>query len=310
MTSTSFKLIIVAAVAVPYFLGYILSSKVISVDHFHRYLQNTELLSAVQDLVVTDAVCEQALASLFEKNGLEGVSIVVHRNGESESCGDASVKWDALRRAVHTFDYCPDQFNKFDVESFLTRLLAEYVKSCDSDLEELKDDGFLGHCDRGEERTPIMLDHQQLVRVPSTQTLPCRFHTREGLRITSLEQLSKLLEETAGACNANGTCSAIPQLHLYAVSAGRVFMHAPSFVGETFELPHVQGPKGLPVSLEVLSISPRVFDVHNFFTKEESEDLVKKALAETSETHRINRSTTGASSVVNVNSQRTSESGE
>ena len=29
------------------------------------------------------------------------------------------------------------------------------------------------------------------------------------------------------------------KLHLYAVSAGRVFMFAPSYVGETFKLPHV-----------------------------------------------------------------------
>jgi hypothetical protein len=309
MTSMGFKLsLFLATVAVPYFVGLMLSSRVISKDHFHRYLQDTEIPSATQGLDVTNANCEEVLASLFEKNVLESVSMVVHRNGESESCGDASVNWDALRTAVQTFDYCPDEFDKFDVESFLTRLLAEYVKTCDSDVEDLKDEGFLGHCDRGEERTPILLDHEHLVPVPPTQTLPCRFHTREGLRITSLEQLSKMLEDTSGACNANETCSSAPQLHLYAVPAGRVFMHAPSFVGEVFELPHVQGPLGRPVSLEVLSVSPRVFDVHNFFTKEESQSLVDKALKEVSETHRIKRSTTGTTGH-HLNSQRTSENG-
>jgi hypothetical protein len=305
----SFKLsLFLATVAVPYFLGLMLSSRVISEDHFHRYLHDTGLLSATHGWDVTNDECEEVLASLFEKNVLESVSLVVHRNGESESCGNASVNWDALCAAVQTFDHCPDKFDKFYVESFLTRLLAEYVKGCDSDVEELKDKGFLGHCYRGEDRTPILLDHEHLVPVPPTQTLPCRFHTREGLRITSLEQLSEMLKNASGACSANETCSTAPQLHLYAVPAGRVFMHAPSFVGEIFELPHVQGPLGRPVSLEVLSISPRVFDVHNFFTKEESQSLVDKALKEKTESHRIKRSTTGAGAH-KVNSQRTSENG-
>jgi hypothetical protein len=215
--------------------------------------------------------------------------------------------WDALRKAIQTFEYCPDQFDKFDVESLLTRFLAYHVKSCDSGLKE-RPEGFLGHCDRGEERTPILLDHENLVKVPPTQSLPCRFHTREGVRITSLKQLSKLLEDTAGTCSANETCSTAPGLALYAVPAGRVFMHAPSYVGEVFELPHVKGPKGLPVSLEVISVEPRVFDVHNFFTKAESEDLVRRALEETSESHRIKRSTTGAQGK-SVNMKRTSENG-
>ena len=311
----SFKLkIFVTTVTLPYFLGLMLSSRVINEDHFRRYLQDTTDTIEMpfdfytQNLLVTDEECDQAMTSLFQRNILESVSIVVHRNGESESCGHASVNWDVLRTAVQTFDFCPNPFDKFDVESFLTHLLADYVKSCDSDIQDLKDLGFLGHCDRGEDRTPILLDQEYLVPVPSTQTLPCRFHTREGLRITSLQQLSNLLEEAAGACNANSTCSAIPQLHLYAVPAGRVFMHAPSFVGELFELPHVRGPLGLPVSLQVLSVSPRVFDVHNFFTKDESEDLVKRALGETSESHRIKRSTTGTTGH-HLNNHRTSENG-
>jgi Flp pilus assembly protein TadD len=161
----SFKLsLFLATVAVPYFLGLMLSSRVISEDHFHRYLQDTGILSAALARDVTNDECGEVLASLFEKNVLESVSLVVHRNGESESCGDASVSWDALRAAVQTFDHCPDEFDKFDVESFLTRLLAEYVKTCDSDVEELKHKGFLGHCYRGEERTPLLLDYEHLVK--------------------------------------------------------------------------------------------------------------------------------------------------
>lgn len=294
-----------AAVAVPYLLGFLLSSKVVPEDHFHRYLQNDN--DVHDEVFVTNEECDVALTSLVNRDAFEGVSMVVHRNGEVESCGEASVNWDALRKAVHSFEYCPDQFDKFDVESLLTRLLADHVLKCDSGLKG-RPEGFLGHCDRGAERTPILLDHDDLVLVPPLQSLPCRFHTREGVRITSLKQLSKVLEDAAGACSSNETCSATPGLDLYAVPGGRVFMHAPSHVGEIFDLPHVKGPMGLPVSLEVISVEPRVFDVHNFFTKEESADLVRRALEEKSESHRIKRSTTGAVGK-STSSQRTSENG-
>jgi hypothetical protein len=99
------------------------------------------------------------------------------------------------------------------------------------------------------------------------------------------------------------------ELHLYAVPAGRVFMFAPAHIGEIIHLPHVTGgdPKK-PVYLEVLSVSPRVFDLVNFFSKDESATIVERALEETSESHRIKRSSTGAVGYT-VNSGRTSESG-
>jgi hypothetical protein len=98
-------------------------------------------------------------------------------------------------------------------------------------------------------------------------------------------------------------------LHLYAVPAGRVFMFAPSHIGEIIDLPHVTGgDPDKPVYLEVLSVSPRVFDLVNFFSKDESATIVERALEETSESHRIKRSSTGASGYT-VNSGRTSESG-
>ena len=86
-------------------------------------------------------------------------------------------------------------------------------------------------------------------------------------------------------------------------------MFAPSYVGEIFELPHVHHPANPnPVALHVLSVSPKVFDVVDFFEEDESKAIVDKALKETSETHRIKRSSTGASGY-NVNRQRTSENG-
>ena len=189
---------------------------------------------------------------------------------------------------------------------------------------------MIKYCDMGFHRTPIQLDHKQYVKVPEIISMPCHFHTREGLRVTSLEQLAQLAREakapiTVGECteeerNADGTCgedgntAAISnyvgrkELNLYAVQAGRVFIFAPKYVGEIFELPHVKIPQDLPVWLEVISLQPRVFDVFNFFDRAESAAIVDKAMKETSETHRIKRSSTGASGY-NVNSQRTSENG-
>ena len=186
---------------------------------------------------------------------------------------------------------------------------------------------MLKFCDMGVDRTTVQLDHGSLIDVPGVGTKPCHFHTREGVRVAGLGQLADLARaavaaatETTGECAEGGppgadgeTCDAAStrrrgELHLYAVQAGRQFMFAPKYVGEVFELPHVSVPRDLPVRLEVISLVPRVFDVYNFFDREESAAIVDKALKETSDTHRMKRSSTGASGY-NVNSQRTSENG-
>ena len=182
---------------------------------------------------------------------------------------------------------------------------------------------LLKFCDMGHSRTPIQLDHGRLVRIPTVKSLPCHFHTREGLRIDSLTMLAELARnvpmkaDNSQECSADkgeeGTCTTpnfnkSNELHLYAVPAGRVFLFAPKYIGEVFDLPHVTSHDNLPVSLRVLSLTPRVFDITNFFSREESARIVDKALKETSETHRMKRSSTGASGY-NVNSQRTSENG-
>jgi hypothetical protein len=80
-------------------------------------------------------------------------------------------------------------------------------------------------------------------------------------------------------------------------------------VGEIFNLPHIQGADpNKPVYMEVLSLTPRVFDIFNFFTRDESAGLVEKALTETKDSHRIKRSSTGSSGY-NIFERRTSESG-
>lgn len=191
---------------------------------------------------------------------------------------------------------------------------------------------FLSYCDMGPTHTPILPDHDDLVKVsfPTSATttaksLPCHFHTREGLRIQSLEDLvtySKSVRQQQNNCadddDANTedqVCSSNARddsnnivMQIYAVPAGRNFMFAPSYIGEVFHLPHVPTASNKPVSLKVLSLRPRVFDVINFFSKDESSNIVAKALAETSDSHKIKRSSTGASGY-NVNSQRTSENG-
>jgi hypothetical protein len=182
---------------------------------------------------------------------------------------------------------------------------------------------MLKFCDMGVDRTTVQLDHGSLIDVPGVGTKPCHFHTREGVRVTGLGQLAGLARAAAaatttalaGECANSGTCDVAltttnrrGELHLYAVQAGRQFMFAPKYVGEVFDLPHVSVPRNLPVRLEVISIVPKVFDVYNFFGREESAAIVDKALKETSDTHKMKRSSTGASGY-SVNSQRTSENG-
>mmetsp|Transcript_5099 Transcript_5099/g.9028 ORF Transcript_5099/g.9028 Transcript_5099/m.9028 type:complete len:653 (-) Transcript_5099:161-2119(-) len=265
-----------------------------------------------------------------EVDAFQQVSFVLHRNGEPTPCGqiDFGEKFlEALKQNYMSFEGgCLVKMNKYQVESLLTKSFHTVLSdtACHS-LERYGDKtkGFLGFCDSGENHTPILLDHKELVPVASQEgatSLPCRFHTREGLRISALDQITEMImkqnvdqqcqEDTGSeACQAeSGGDSKQKEIHLYAVPAGRVFMFAPAYVGEIFHLPHVPGAGDNPIYLEVLSLEPRVFDVFNFFSREESKELVDRAIAETKESHRIKRSTTGASTN-NVNSRRTSESG-
>jgi hypothetical protein len=190
----------------------------------------------------------------------------------------------------------------------------------------------------GKEKTPILPDHSKLIpiNINTTMTnaesatssyLPCHFHDAHGVRITSFPQLAELVRKisrdesssknpqdaaaaAAAAASSSSTETSRPRtLDVYAVPAGRVFLHAAAYVGQIIPLPHVRGgdPEQL-VYLQVLSTSPAVFDLHNFFTKQEAEQLLAWAMAETRESHRIKRSSTGASGY-NLNERRTSESG-
>lgn len=315
--------------------------------------------------------------------------IWLHRNGQAESCGNYTFTsntttssmsssnvsssmggnhhmktiFRSVIQDLHDLGHaCPDFINKYHVEAFLTRVLAQALSwspchSEDDDNQRMtRHLGLYDYCDMGEDRTPILLDHDKLIPntiVPSSSSsslfsknddrthtlLPCHFHTEHGLRVTSLSQLNRLLllqstttnndtnptnncmvtpngEETCRTVttiNVNGpTANTLPSgagLHLYAVPAGRVFMHVAAYVGQEIALDHVPGADPHQrVYLKVLSVSPAVFDLYNFFTKDESAELVQRALTETKESHRIKRSTTGTGEHL-VNNHRTSESG-
>lgn len=250
-----------------------------------------------------------------EFTALDEISFAVHRNGDPESCGIAPSSLQAMSTALGEQQLdCIAPLSKFEVESLLTAFLANELRGggCGSTDEDNTDSiagGLLSYCDMGPEKTVIQNDHNNLVRVVSSGSLPCRWFTREGLRIASLEQLAELARKAARdeqECLEDETCAARNTLHLFAVPAGRVFMFAPSFVGENFTLSHVQDSEGKTVTLSVLSLAPRVFDIYNFFNQQESTALVEKALGEASETHKFHRSTTGTSEK-SVFSKRTSE---
>lgn len=284
----------------------------------------------------------------------DDITLAVHHNGNPAICGTAPFSLRLLRSALVAMTACAseseseDDLSKYQVESLLTEFFASalqqgdggadcgVVVASDAAVDSAADtasgdttgtlngitSGLLSFCDMGPEKTVVQNDFDDLIHVPSSDTLPCRWFTREGLRITSLAQMGDLLQEqtrannncTTSTTNNNGdaaapesqTCAAQNMLHLYAAPAGRVFMFAPSFVGETFTINHVKDADEKIITLEVLSLEPRVFDIVNFFNEQESNELVEKALKETSETYRFHRSTTGTSGA-SVFNKRTSE---
>ncbi|KAG7337243.1 2(OG)-Fe(II) oxygenase superfamily protein [Nitzschia inconspicua] len=331
---------------IPYIIGYLFSHGYLS-EYFEQYLPTVgggnggnkrSLLSSSGDAPtphqqaappsLAPQKCDLHFRNLLKVAEetfatFQNVSFVVHRNGDATSCGRSDMgerfvlelkkNYEALGNGV-----CLPQLNKYQVESILTKTFQDVLSNNDCHSVEKygnKSKGFLGFCDGGKEHTPILLDHNDLVPVTSAKgekSLPCRFHSREGLRVTKLDELTEMAKRPCGADDISANChvskNGLKEIHLYAVPAGRVFMFAPSHVGEIFYLPHVSGAMDKPIYLEVLNLEPRVFDVFNFFSREESKELVDRAIAETKESHRIKRSTTGAQSK-SVNSRRTSESG-
>ena len=238
------------------------------------------------------------------------VSTRIHHNGNPNPCGVAPPSLQVFSEAINDLEATKEVLSsdKFAMEAFLTRFFAiqlsrntspDTCQPTDSKEDPLHP-GLPGFCDMGPQRTVIQHDFDKLVQVPVSKSLPCRFFTREGLRITSLDVLKQVVlrqQQKSGTANV---------VDLYAVPAGRMFMFGPSHVGEIFELSHVQDTLGRDLVLQTLSLEPRVFDIYHFFSHKESDELVAKALRETSESHRFHRSTTGTTEA-NVFNKRTSE---
>jgi hypothetical protein len=374
-------------ITIPFLVGYILSIRNLdqmtkaldfllsnflafrSSESNYRFLHQQPLLNLNNKSKMDINVCYQAFFqqmlsgnsnSNFLLEEMDQITIVLHRNGQVESCGNSSSTgrkltsyvWNVLEDLQNVGQSCPNFSNKYHVEAFLTRLIQKLMSptACQSDdgkRQYWDSIGLYGYCDMGVEKTPILLDHKNLLSNTlydqsnnPVSFLPCHFHTEQGVRVTSLKQFSNLLQnqikimrqeeqncivstdgentcpgtadssfETTATKGMNGIQPRNDEVHLYAVPAGRVFMHVAAYVGQIIELPHVKGadPNQL-VFLKVLSVSPAVFDLYNFFTKGESQELVARALAETKESHRIKRSTTGSVGR-QINNRRTSESG-
>ena len=101
---------------------------------------------------------------------------------------------------------------------------------------------------------------------------------------------------------------------LYIVPDSRPFIFPTQSVGNNITLKYNQHhftslfphEEGRTITLETLSIAPRVFKVHNFFSDEEADFLIDYAMKITEEETRLKRSSTGAAGY-NVNPVRTSD---
>ena len=300
------------------------------------------------------------------RDALKELRVVIHRNGEANPCGDVS--WQDLDERIASAigdddDDDVSKYDKYEFESFLTMAIAGVAgvgrvssplhANCGPEKAPPEIRGkrnrrvwkikrkkhlkraplFLQYCDMGERSTPILPNHGSLISVQygpgKKRSLPCHFHTREGLPITSFKDLIKLATDlplkvlneqsdysdkdysdknTGDGTSNRKFCQGKRIFHIYSVPAGRNFMFAPSYIGETFDLDHISTDAGKPVSLKVLSISPRIFDIINFFEPSEANEVVQGAVEQKSEVYKMKRSSTGVAGY-SVNSQRTSDNG-
>ena len=145
--------------------------------------------------------CTSGFESLTLNEGdtdspLNGISFQIHRNGDIEPCGSAPMNALHILEAFGRFEKCPEKMDKMDFESFLTSLFSMTLPSlaCSTLDKDNAPPGILDYCDMGEDKTPILLDHKKLVKVPEG-SLPCRFYTREGVRINSLTHLADIARD-------------------------------------------------------------------------------------------------------------------
>ena len=109
-------------------------------------------------------------------------------------------------------------------------------------------------------------------------------HNDQGVRVLGCDDLWVTVGE-------DGTRSAMA----WAVPADRLFMWPTFDLGHTVAVRDVLSPVvGKSITLETSSREPKIFRLTNFFSEEESMELIKTALAATEEQYRLKRSSTGA----------------
>lgn len=123
---------------------------------------------------------------------------------------------------------------------------------------------------------------------PACAAGDCRVFTHYGYEVKSLGALSEGQQ-------------------LFLVPPDRHFVWPTFGVGHRVELPGVASAcPGNPIVLTTLAESPRVFEVENFLSEQDADDLVAFTLAIDDDVYGLKRSTTGAKGS-EVSSQRTSE---
>ncbi len=142
--------------------------------------------------------------------------LVIHPNGNA-SCRrdmvitvDDHVDTDTPVTSSSSFDH----HDKYQMEATLTEYMATVMMvmimddNDDDDCWRSPRTTHHGHgteastgnavydfCDTGTNNTVIQHDHSQLIRVGDQNTLPCRFYTREGVRMASIPHLQVILQD-------------------------------------------------------------------------------------------------------------------
>ena len=96
-------------------------------------------------------------------------------------------------------------------------------------------------------------------------------------------------------------------MKLWWVPKSRLFMWPTFGIGHIAEVRDVPSPvAGEKIVLETISIEPKIFRVYNFFSPEETDEMIRNALDATDDQFRLKRSSTGAKGY-NPDTFRTSE---
>ena len=126
-------------------------------------------------------------------------------------------------------------------------------------------------------------------RVDLNQTESCTLHDDQGNLVHGCEDI-----------HDGG-------MKLWWVPKSRLFMWPTFDIGHIAEVRDVPSPvSGEKIVLETISIEPKVFRVYNFFTEEETDEMIHNALSATEDQYRLKRSSTGAKGY-NPDTFRTSE---